>query len=153
MNNLLVNQLIELQSPGGTERILWVDPLGRGFYVIDVTSDAALPVFRTSEDIDGMLEKGDAKLVEQDTWLAPFIDQDVPERYCRMRDESWNLIRPLVFDQPAIFETRARGRAVRRLIEEGKTTKQTLYRLLRRYWQRVTVHSPPVDQAVAGMAL
>ncbi|MEI8397169.1 MAG: hypothetical protein WCF85_20790 [Rhodospirillaceae bacterium] len=53
-----------------------------------------------------------------------------------MRDESWNLIRPLVFDQPAIFETRARGRAVRRLIDEGKTTKQTLYRLLRRYWQR-----------------
>lgn len=46
------------------------------------------------------------------------------------------MIRPLVIDQPAIFEPAPRGRAIHRLVQEKQATKQTIYRLLRRYWQR-----------------
>lgn len=48
MTDLLTNQLVEIPAEGVVLRILWVDPLRRGYQVIDVQSDTAFPVFRAS---------------------------------------------------------------------------------------------------------
>jgi len=53
----------------------------------------------------------------------------------RKRDQAFQLIQPLVENQ-YFFLPKVRGDFINKTVSETKTTKQTLYRLLRRYWQR-----------------
>ena len=136
MSAPLVNQLLQEGKDGLVERVLWVHPEGCGCYLIDVRAESAFPVFRPTKEITELLEQGVLHIPKEDRWLAPLYDATVPAKHREKRDTLWTMIRPLVFDQPAIFEPGPRGRAVLSLVQEKKATKQTVYRLLRRYWQR-----------------
>lgn len=136
MRELLANQLVEIKSEGVVFRILWVDPLGRGYYVIDVRSESAFPEFRESAELQELLERNDAALFPDDQWLAPLVDSGLPGSHKERRDRAWELIQPLAGNAPDIFKPRVRGEAVAALVSAGKATKQTVYRQLRRYWQR-----------------
>lgn len=136
MTELLTNQLIEISSEGITFRVLWVDPLGRGYYLIDVRSISAFPELREAQELHELIERNEAALLPDDQWLAPLMDAGLPASHKEKRDHGWELIQPLVQNVPHIFKPKVRGEAVAALVGAGKATKQTLYRLLRRYWQR-----------------
>ncbi len=136
MNAILVNQLLQGSDEGPVERVLWVHPEGGGCYVIDVRDQSAFPVYRSIREITQLLDQGMLRILEEDPWLAPLSDAAVPDKHKEKRDALWAMIRPLALDQPAIFESGPRGRAVLQLVLEKRATKQTVYRLLRRYWQR-----------------
>jgi len=136
MTELLTNQLIEIKSEDIVFRVLWVDPLGRGYYVIDVRSTAAFPEFREALEFQELMERNEAVLSPDDQWLAPLMDVGLPNSHKDKRDQAWEMIQPLVLNVPDIFKPKVRGEAVAALVDAGRATKQTLYRLLRRYWQR-----------------
>ena len=136
MTELLTNQLVEIKSEGVVFRVLWVDPLGRGYYVIDVRSQAAFPEFRGALELEELLAHDEATLFPDDQWLAPLMDAGLPDSHKERRDRAWELIQPLALHLPDIFKPRVRGEAVAALVAAGTATKQTVYRLLRRYWQR-----------------
>ncbi len=52
-----------------------------------------------------------------------------------LRDKNYQLILPLITNPECLF-SRARTRGVNEIISTRGSTKQTLYRLIRRYWQR-----------------
>ena len=54
----------------------------------------------------------------------------------RKRDEAWVAIRPLADAQPEIFRPRVRAALIEARVAETGATRQKLYRLLRRWWQR-----------------
>ncbi|WP_308388904.1 DDE-type integrase/transposase/recombinase [Acidithiobacillus sp. AMEEHan] len=107
-----------------------------GLYSIDIQASTAMPLFREAEEIERMRETGEWRLTDPDPWLAFVADEAIPEIYRLKRDRAWTMIRPLILDQPAIFQPRLRSRAVQAVMAETGATKQTIYRLLRRYWQR-----------------
>lgn len=125
-----VNELLEPAAGGGPERVLWIDPSNRGLYSISIEAAGALPVFRTMEEVEAML------VVASDPWLRPLPSNAIPPSHQARRDQNWALIQPLVCDRPAIFLAKSRGRAIADLIARRGSNKHTLYRLLRRYWQR-----------------
>ena len=51
------------------------------------------------------------------------------------RDQNYDLIRPLVHHE-LFFIPQERGRIIDEIMSQHRVTKQTLYRLIRRYWQR-----------------
>lgn len=132
----LVNQLLTSTADQRTERVLWIDPMGRGLFVIEVEAATALPVFREMTDVQALIDQNALLVRDDDPWLAPVSETGIPDDHKTKRDAAWTLIEPLVKDQPAIFVTRSRGRAIRRVMVASGVTNQTLYRLLRRYWQR-----------------
>ncbi|MGR0189032.1 Mu transposase C-terminal domain-containing protein [Azospirillum aestuarii] len=136
MNWPVVNQLLQAADDGPVERVLWVHPEGGGCYVIDVRDDSAFPLFRSMRELTEHLEQGALRFLKDDCWLAPLSDAGIPAKHREKRDALWTMIRPLVLDEPAIFEPAPRGRAILQLVVEKQATKQTIYRLLRRYWQR-----------------
>lgn len=131
-----VNQLLRWSEDDRLERILWVDPGGNGLYSIDVASDKALPQFWNSAYLD--LEVSEGRLaVEQTDPLARFLPEDsLSPQQRQRRDAAWGIVRPLIMQQPDLFTADRRGLMVRKAMEEHGVTKQTIYRLLRRYWQR-----------------
>lgn len=52
-----------------------------------------------------------------------------------IRDENYELIKPII-TEPEFYLPKVRSAYINKILLEKKTTKQTLYRLLRRYWQR-----------------
>ncbi len=136
MSQITLNQLLQTADGRMTERVLWLHPEGGGCYVIDVEDDGAIPIFRPLRDIEEQLAQGLLCVPPDDRWLAPLSDTAVSPKQRAKRDALWTMIAPLVLDQPAIFQRDARGEAIARLVSERAATKQTLYRLLRRYWQR-----------------
>jgi hypothetical protein len=136
MKDIAINQLLEYTADGLTERVLWIDPSNKGFYVIDIAAPAALPLFRGMEDMERMREAEVWRWVEADPWMRPAADEAISAAQRARRDKTWAMLRPLVMGQPAIFHEGPRGRAIAKAMAETGATKQTLYRLLRRYWQR-----------------
>ncbi|MFD1627710.1 Mu transposase C-terminal domain-containing protein [Azospirillum griseum] len=136
MTSPLVNQLLTSTADQRTERVLWIDPMGRGLFVIEVDAATALPAFREMTDVQALIEQDALLIRDDDPWLAPVSETGVPDDQKAKRDAAWALIEPLVKDQPSIFVMQSRGRAIRRVMVASGVTNQTLYRLLRRYWQR-----------------
>ncbi|HLO76894.1 MAG TPA: hypothetical protein VK196_10620 [Magnetospirillum sp.] len=126
MNELLTNQLVEIRSEGVVFRVLWGDPLGRGYYVIDVRSQAAFPEFRGSLELEELLARDEAAFFPDDQWLAPLMDAGLPDSHKERRDRAWEMIQPLALNMPDIFKPRVRGEAVAALVDAGKATKQGL---------------------------
>ena len=133
MRGLSVGQMLEYPEEGKVERILWIDPAMSGLYAIDIHAPTAMPVFREAEEMERMRETGEWRVTEADPWLAFLSDEGIPEAYRSKRDRAWAMIRALIFDQPAIFQSVSRSRAVQAAMAETGATKQTIYRLLRRY--------------------
>lgn len=105
-------------------------------YIIVMNDESAFPTFRPAQEITELFEQGALRSPKEDPWLPPLSDASAPAKQREKRDALWAMIRPLVLDKPAIFDPGPRGRAVLRLVEQRIATKQIIYRLLRRYWQR-----------------
>jgi hypothetical protein len=136
MTGVAVNQLLEYPASESIERVLWIDPRGIGLYAIDINAPGALPVFRAFNDVSRSIEDGVCRLVANDPWAGLGGDEAVLSAGHRARrDRSWAMIKPLVLDQPGIFQDKVRAAAIARAMADGGN-KMTFYRLLRRYWQR-----------------
>ena len=84
-----------------------------------------------------------------DPWLG--TDEALSEVQQSRRDAAWEAIRPLTLVQPDIYEPGARAaRTAERTAEVGRS-QRTLYRLLRRWWQRgMRVDALTPDYANSG---
>ncbi|QSB01310.1 hypothetical protein JWZ98_22215 [Methylomonas sp. EFPC1] len=61
------------------------------------------------------------------------LEDDSPAK--TKRDENYHLIKSIVCD-PNVYLPKVRSSLINQIIAEHGSTKQTIYRLLRRYWQR-----------------
>lgn len=132
----VINQLLHWTESNRLERVLWIDHGGEGLYAIDIASDTALPCFWNDVYLNAALADGRLALGIPDP-LARIVVEDsltVPQR--QRRDKAWSIIRPLLQHQPNIFAADLRGPLVRLAMQEHGVSNQTVYRLLRRYWQR-----------------
>jgi hypothetical protein len=131
-----VNQLFRSAEDNRLERVLWIDIGGNGLYAIDIASNTALPRFWDAAYLDLALSEGRLTVEPSDPTMRLLAEDTLPARQRERRDSAWAIIRPLVLDQPKIFTADQRGLLVRQVMHERCVTKQTVYRLLRRYWQR-----------------
>ena len=109
----------------GTEQVIW----------IDIDSDTALPEPISVAELERLLMERELESIAD-----PFEDKVLREVEAGSpdqlkRDEAWAMLADYVHD-PQLFVRRHRGTIVGSIIERHGVTKQTVYRLLRRYWQR-----------------
>src|ERR1039458_1516670 len=136
-----VNTLLESQTTADSpeiDRILWIESGGETFFVIRVNDQGALPRLCTRSDLEAAISVGDLRVLKADPFAKlRQIEQDLPEKHCRIRDEAWQIIEPLR-SLPAgeIFKPRVRGPVITEICSRHKVSRNTVYRYLRRYWQR-----------------
>lgn len=101
---------------------------------IDIDDGKALPEIFLVEDFDASLQDGEVKRIED-----PFASLiRIPEKgspQWERREKAWSMIKDVV-DDLEIFQRKKRGRIVQRIMVEHGVTKQTVYKYLRRFWQR-----------------
>lgn len=128
-------EVIRLGEAGLRERLLWIDPRRGHLVTIDIDAATALPITRPFDEVAPLFEDGAVQRLE-DPWLRPVLEERLTPAVRQRRDASWALILPLVHAQPEIYYEHERATRVADVAGQAGSNRFTLYRLLRRYWQR-----------------
>lgn len=131
----VVNEILHHVEEDSSERILWIDGQAGSAVVIDIDDESDLPRVVALDALRAMVAEGKV-VVAKDRKSRYVMEELIGEKEREVRDRGWDLIGPLVVQEPAIYIRAQRGPLLKHVLETHDTTKQTLYRLLRRYWQR-----------------
>lgn len=145
---LSINLLIAWHEPPNgqvIERLLWMHSSGNPLFFIRVCDPGALPFSRTRPELEAAFDRGEFRIITADPYA--FIqkqESSISGVHRARRDEAWKIISQLVAPpNPEIFDPKARGRLIDGVIKAESvtsdklvtTTKTTVYKYLRRYWQ------------------
>ena len=134
---LLRNDLIELCEPKRRLlRILSVDVVRGLAYTFDMASGTAKVERQRLPVLEVELASGRARKLERDPFLVVADQQALPAKYTELRDRAWAMLAELVKQVPDIYEARRRGELLQEAARRHGVSHPTLYRYLRRYWQR-----------------
>ncbi|GAB2869253.1 hypothetical protein GCM10027277_43010 [Pseudoduganella ginsengisoli] len=131
------NDLIEYTGPQRKVfRVLWVDEAGAAAYIFNVLPKAAEAQLARVAMLEADLAAGRARRLTDDPWPLPEQPLRRPAKHLQIRDRAWEVVRDLVAMEPAIYEPRRRGQLVQACMAQHDVSHPTVYRYLRRYWQR-----------------
>lgn len=133
---LLRSDLIKFKAPvAKTVRVLWLSGDGKAF-VIDVDDRCALPEQIQVGELSAAISEGIACRMDEDPHLTMKDEESLAASSTSVRDRAWTLIESLVGLEPDIYDPTHRAEKVADLEEKKLATRVTIYKHLRRYWQR-----------------
>jgi hypothetical protein len=132
--NFYVNELIVDCETGKELRVLWISEDNKYIFVIDTKESNAFPLFRKVEEIkDGIIEGG---LLKKLSDSPPKTDGIVSDKAIADKDIAWNIIKDIVNREPDIYFDNPRGKLINEVMQKHKISKPSVYKYLRKYWQR-----------------
>lgn len=133
--NLSVNELLKNPSTNATYRVLWIDEGNVIAYVIDIKDPKAIPLLWTVKNIEEDLIQDNLYKIKEDPYLVlSMIGSSL--KSLEVRDQAWEMIRDIVEKEPFAYQKKHRTLLVNKAIKKYSTTYPTIYKNLRRYWQR-----------------
>jgi hypothetical protein len=134
---LLRNDLLHYTHPSPrTVRILWIAPEQSHAYVFDVAARSADVELIQLSVLHADIRSGHASVLPADPYLLVVSQDLLPPKHLQLRARAWRIIEPLVALEPGIYEARQRGQLVAQATATHGVSHPTIYRYLRRYWQR-----------------
>ena len=97
---LTVNQIVLDRTDQSSFRVLWISPDRQEAYWICLTNGRQVPVKFSVEAVEEGLQSGQYALV-MDTFANR--DPHPGETAIQRRDQAWNLISGIVFQEPAVY--------------------------------------------------
>ncbi|OFA00513.1 Mu transposase C-terminal domain-containing protein [Duganella sp. HH101] len=134
---LLRNDLLHYTHPSArTVRILWIAPEQSHAYVFDVAARSAEVELVRLSALHADLRAGHARVLPADPYLMVVSQELLPPKHLQLRARAWEIVEPLVALEPGIYEARLRGQLIAQATATHGVSHPTIYRYLRRYWQR-----------------
>ncbi|WP_343731806.1 Mu transposase C-terminal domain-containing protein [Duganella sp.] len=134
---LLRNDLLHYTHPSPrTVRILWIAPEQNHAYVFDVAASSAEVELIQLSALHADIQAGHASVLPADPYLVVVSQELLPPKHLQLRARAWDIIAGLVAQEPQIYEARLRGPLIAQATAQHGVSHPTIYRYLRRYWQR-----------------
>jgi hypothetical protein len=134
---LLRNDLLHYTHPSPrTVRLLWISPEQSHAYVFDVAALSAEVELIQLSALHADLRAGHASVLPADPYLMVVSQELLPPKHLQLRARAWEIIEALVAQEPGIYEARQRGQLIANATAQHGVSHPTIYRYLRRYWQR-----------------
>ncbi|MCU6500576.1 Mu transposase C-terminal domain-containing protein [Rugamonas sp. A1-17] len=134
---LLRNDLLQYTHPAPrTLRVLWIAPEQSHAYVFDVAARSADVELVALPLLQADLRAGRARVLAVDPYLMVVSQELLPPKHLQLRERAWRIVEALVAQEPGIYEARLRGQLVAQATVDHNVSHPTIYRYLRRYWQR-----------------
>lgn len=134
---LLRNDLLEYAGERPrTLRILWIDPAQRLAYTFETGASNAMPCAAALDALIDDVQARRARLLPLDPWRAAPDPATLPSNYLALRERAWAIVGSLTRAEPAIFAAATRGPLVAACCLAHGVSHPTIYRYLRRYWER-----------------
>jgi len=137
MNRLIINSVIRNLETGSTKRILWISQDYLYTYTINIFSNSFSPSLEFVSDIINDIKSGISEEIEE-PYKNVFSEMDITDKQKKSREYAWNIIKFIygIAPEPSIFESKARGEAIRKTMEEYGISRTTVNKYVSRYWQR-----------------
>jgi hypothetical protein len=134
---LIRNDLLHYAAPRPrTIRILWIDAAQKIAYTFELNAKSAHPQIATLSSLVEDVRQQRAHLLLVDPYLVQADPDDLPASHLQLQARAWNIVSTLVTEQPAIFQPSTRGGMVLRHAQLHGVSYPSIYRYLRRYWER-----------------
>lgn len=117
-------------------RILWLDEAHNLAYTYALESTGAFPQPAQLATLVADVRQGRARLLAPDPYRTKPAPATLPPKYLTLRAAAWAVVSTLVREEPALFEARSRGPLIAACCETHRVSHPTVYRYLRRYWER-----------------
>lgn len=134
---LLKNDLLHYPSPRPrTVRILWIDQAQAIAYTFELHARSAHPQVESLKSLVADVEQRRAQLLLVDPYLVEADPGTLPPSHLRLQARAWNIVSALTAEEPAIYQPHSRGRLVASYSALHGVSYPSIYRYLRRYWER-----------------
>lgn len=133
---LLRNDLLQYESPRRVLRILWLAPDRSAAFVFDVAARGCEAQQVRLATLEDDLAAGRATRLAEDPYLVAVNQELLPPRHVELRDRAWQIVAELTAHEPGIYQARRRGQLIADYTARHGISHPTIYRYLRRYWQR-----------------
>ena len=131
---ILTNDLY--QQDGTLFRVLWVDEKQNTVICIGVDNEKGVPEVMAYSELSVMIEQSVLEKTSTDTYFNWPPESSLSETVKRRRDKVWSLIEPLIRLEPDIYYKNKRHKLLQESSQQSNVSLPTLYKHLRRYWQR-----------------
>lgn len=128
---LRINDVYDYQQT----RFRLLSEISSGYIWINIDNNSALPESIDRSSLNTLIEDEVCTLTQDPYENLRLSNEASNSSRAIKRDNNYALISPIILD-PNHYEASVRGPLVKNVLAQNKTTKQTLYRLLRNYWQR-----------------
>jgi putative transposase len=140
--NLRANAIIEPAGDASPldcpHRILWCSKERNETALFRLDPPLGMPFYCEYVVVAGWIKAKEMRMGQYalPSWVQAPEDQ-IPQRDRRLRDQRWNLIRPLVTgaNREVIFDKEMRGYLIRKHATEAGKNREWLYPLLKLYWR------------------
>ena len=129
---LTVNQIVLDRTDQSSFRVLWISPDRQEAYWICLTNGRQVPVKFPVEAVEEGLQSGQYALV-MDTFANR--DPHPGETAIQRRDQAWNLISGIVFQEPAVYRPHERSALLKDVSSQTGAQVTNIYKYLSRYWK------------------
>jgi hypothetical protein len=134
---LLRNDLLEYAGERPlTLRILWIDAAQRLAYTYALGERGAIPCAASLDLLIAQVQARRARLLPVDPYRPAIDVATLPPGYLALRESAWAIVHALTRDEPGVYEARTRGRLIAACCAAQGVSHPTIYRYLRRYWER-----------------
>lgn len=132
--NLYVNEILINQDTGKGYRVLWLSENNKYAFIIDTEDLNAFPnIKNVKELINGIIE---GTLQKERPKLEKLVEGEVSDKALTQRDIAWGIVKDIVNKEPDIYFKERRGKLIKEIMSQHGVSKPTIYKHLRRYWQR-----------------
>ena len=105
------------------------------FVWIDINETIALPELIKTQSLVDLIEEGECHLID-DPYQYLLLQSPEDNTTAQIkRDENYQLIQPIISNE-LYYLPEVRSKIINDIVSSDKSTNQTLYRLIRKYWQR-----------------
>ena len=138
MMQIFVNTLLQFDSNNEEtriERVIWIE--GDSVAIVNIANNDA-PYFCRIGDIRDGVDDGVIKIIDEEPCISIHKEEDIPEKYKKMRDSAWVIIKDLVQQEPQVFHSQFRRKAIQQLSKAHSVSESSIYGYLKRYWKMGT---------------
>ena len=134
---LLRNDLLQYSEPHArTVRILWIDREHTVAYIFELNAKGAQPEVAPLHTLVADVHARRAQLLLIDPYQPPAQRRVLPAKHLEVQARAWQVVSALTASEPTIYQPRQRGRLVGAYSALHGISHPTIYRYLRRYWER-----------------
>ncbi len=126
-----INEVLEYEQ----ERFRILSRFGDSFVWISIDNKSDFPSFIDLDSLEAAIQDGSLHRIDDPYSYLMMASPEGGSSAQIKRDHNYELIRPIV-QLEEYYHPRQRAKAIDVVMTNHKTTKQTLYRLIRQYWQR-----------------
>lgn len=136
-----VNNLIQRDgslSETVIERILWLDEGEDSAFVIEIEGMKGVPRHVKVSELEEEADAGRLFILTEDKWARVLDEHRLSDKQKSIRDKAWGIIEPFIAcdAEPDIFDKDIRGPLVNEAARKHGVTVKTVYKYLRKFWQR-----------------